>query len=138
MAYKNEDILNRIKTAKANKAKLTHITDKSKLSLEDRLKISLCKHFVQFAVSNKVKLKEVSSMTSIPTTRLSEIMNYKITKFTVDQLVKNLLLLAEHDLKLKEYLHFIQEAIALPTMKVSVTRKLTKKISETSRAFTQT
>jgi predicted XRE-type DNA-binding protein len=136
MTYTNDELLKRINRARKNKTKLTHISDKSELSLEDRLKISFCKHFVQFANDQRMMIKDISKITGIPITRLSEITNYKISKFTVGQLIKNLSLLAEHDPKLQEYLLFIQEAADLPILKVKETRELTKKIAEkTKNAF---
>ena len=49
MSYTNEELLKRIEKATKNKAKLTQITDKALLSTEDKMKLSLCKHFVQYA-----------------------------------------------------------------------------------------
>ena len=130
MKYKNSEILKRIDNAKTSKKHLTHITDKSKLSTEDKMKMSLCKHFVQFANSKKLKLKEVAQLMDIPIQRLSEITNYKIGKFTVDQLIKNLSLLAAHDAEVREYLIFLEQATELPALKVRETRKLANNIRE--------
>src|SRR4051812_44745384 len=98
---KNKIMIEIIEKAKRDRKKLTHITDKSKLSTQDIVKLGLCRHFVQFAVTRRMKLSDISEMIDIPVTRLSEITNYKITKFTVDQLLKNLSLLAEHDAQIK-------------------------------------
>lgn len=133
MKYSNAEMLQRTEKAVKNKKKLTHITDKSDLSSEDKIKISLCKHFVQFANSKKMKMKEISELTDIPTTRLSEITNYKIKNFTVDQLIKNLSVLAKHDRPIKAYLNFLEHAAELPTLKVTETNKLTEKLKEASR-----
>ena len=130
MDYSNEEILKRIEKAKKNKNKLTHITDKSMLSTEEKMKISLCKHFVQFANEKKMKLSEISKVSKIPISRLSEITNYKISKFTVDQLIKNLNVLAENAPRLREYLLFIEQAVDVPTLKVTETRKLTRGLRE--------
>ena len=78
MDYSNEEILKRIEKAKKNKKKLTHITDKSRLSTEEKMKISLCKHFVQFANEKKMKLSEMSKISKIPISRLSEITNFDV------------------------------------------------------------
>jgi len=130
MDYTNEEILKRIERAKKNKKKLTHITDKSMLSTEDKMKIGLCKHFVQFANEKRMNLSEISKMSKIPISRLSEITNYKINKFTVDQLIKNLNILAEDAPRIREYLLFLEQAVDVPTLKVTETRKLTRGLRE--------
>ena len=130
MNYSNKEIIKRIEKAKRHKKLLTHITDKSKLSTEDKMKLSLCKHFVQFAHSKKLKLKEVADMIDVPIQRLSEITNYKINKYTVDQLIKNLSLLAEHDAQIREYLVFLEQAAELPALTVNETKRLIKDIRD--------
>ncbi len=119
-----------IEKSKRQKKELTHITDKSKLSTEDKMKLSLCKHFVRFANSKKLKLKDVAKMIDIPIQRLSEITNYKINKYTVDQLIKNLSLLAKHDAQIREYLVFLEQAAELPALTVTETKRLTRDIRE--------
>lgn len=128
----NLEMLKRIAKATKEKDKLTHISSKKELSTEDKFKIGLCRHFIQFAVAKKMKLKDLSKLTGIPVTRLSEITNYKIKKFTVDQLLKNLTLLAAHDSAVKAYLSFIEQAIELPLLKTNQTNKLTKNIRDAS------
>ncbi len=128
MNYTNEEIIKRIEKAKANKKKLTHVTDKKALSTEDKMKISLCKHFVQYANEKKMKAKELSEIIKIPTSRISEINNYKIDKFTVDQLIKNMRILSDHAPRIREYLLFIEQAVEIPAFKVTETRKLTKSL----------
>lgn len=130
MNYSNEEILKRIEEAKRNSAKLTHITTKTSLTTEDKFKIGLCKHFVQYLNEEKMKLTELSEITDIPKTRLSEITNYKINKFKVDQLLKYLSLLADHSPRVKEYLNFLEQAIEVPALKVSETKKLTRGLKE--------
>ena len=130
MKYSNADLIKRAEKAKRLKKQLTHITDKSKLSTEDKMKLSLCKHFVQFANSKRLKLKEVAELIDVPIPRLSEITNYKINKFTVDQLIKNLTLLAEHDAQIREYLVFLEQATELPTLTVTETKRLTRDLRE--------
>ena len=126
MDYTNEELVKIFEKAKANKKKLTHLTDKTALSTEEKMKISLCKHFVKYANENRMKVKDLSQLTSIPTSRISEMTNYKIDKFTVDQLVKNLGILAEHAPRIREYLLFLEQAVEIPAFKVTETRKLTK------------
>lgn len=135
MTYSNNEIIKRLIKAKKDKKHLTLITDKSNLSAEDKMKISLCKHFVQFANSKRMLMKEMSKLTNIPATRLSEITNYKIKKFTVDQLIKNLTLLAEHDPQIKEYLVFLVQAADLPALKVTKTKKLIKELKQASAVY---
>jgi predicted XRE-type DNA-binding protein len=126
------DVLKRIEKANKDKKKLTHISSKKDLSTEDKFKIGLCRHFVQFINAKKMKLKDLSTLTEIPVTRLSEITNYKIKKFTVDQLLKHLTLLASHDSAVRANLSFLEEAVKLPLLKTTETNKLTKKIKDAS------
>ncbi len=130
MKYSNKEIIKRVERAKKNKGLLTHITDKSKLSTEDKVKLSLCKHFVRFANSKRMMLKQMAEMMKIPIPRLSEITNYKVNKFTVDQLIKNLTLLSEHDAQIREYLVFLEQAAELPALKVTETKRLTRDIRQ--------
>ena len=132
MKRSNSKILKMTDGAKKNRKRLTHITDKSKLSTHDIVKLALCRHFVQFSVSKRMSLTQISKMIGVPLTRLSEMTNYKIQKFTVDQLLKNLSLLAEHDDLIKEYLIFVGIAAELPTLPIARTRKLSKDIIEAS------
>ncbi len=129
----NKELLARIKKAEANKKSLTHITDKSDLSLEDKMKISLCKFFVQFAHAKKIKMSELSEITQIPATRLSEITNYKIRNFKVSQLLKYLSVLAEHDVHVRNHVELLEQTFALPLLKTSETKKLTKSIKKSSQ-----
>ncbi len=130
MKYTNNEVLKRVEKAKKSKKQLTHITDKSRLSTEEKMKMSLCKHFVQFANNKRLRLKNVADLMDIPIQRLSEITNYKINKFTVDQLIKNLSLLAKHDAEIREYLIFLEQATEMPALKVTATKRLTKDIRE--------
>lgn len=126
----NEQILKIEESARKNKKHLTHITDKSKLSTQDTVKLGLCKHFVQFSVSRRLKSKDVARLVDIPPSRMSEIINYKITKFTVDQLLKFLSALAEHDAQVREFLKFFGKAAELPTLSVATTKRLTRDLQE--------
>lgn len=135
MKYTNEQLIKRIEKATKDKKKLTHITDKSQLSTQDKVKLSLCKHFVQYAVENRLKLKDLSEICKLPTTRLSEMMNYKINKFTVDQLLKNLSILADKDQRIREYLNLFEQVAELPTMKVADTKRISKEVRQVSRSI---
>ncbi|EQC45083.1 DNA-binding helix-turn-helix domain protein [Bacteriovorax sp. BSW11_IV] len=128
MSYSNEDILKRISNAKKNKSKLTHVTNKASLSVEDKVKMGLCKHFVQFSLEKKMLAKNLSDLTGIPTSRISEITNYKINKFTVDQLLKYLTVLGKHSAKIRQYLTLIEQIVEVPTLKVNETKKLSREI----------
>ena len=130
MKYTNTELIEMIDYAKKNKHKLTHITDKSKLSYEDKFKLGLCKHVVRFANKKRITLKKLSEMTGIPDSRLSEMANYKINKFTVDQLLKNLFIFAQHDVQIKAYLDLLSQAVDTPTLKVADTKRLTKNLKE--------
>lgn len=128
--YTNEQLLKLEKNAKKNKNNLTHVTDKSKLSAQDIVKLGLCKHFVQFSISKKMKAKDIAKLAGVPPSRMSEVVNYKISKFSVEQLLKFLSALAEHDLKIKEYLIFFGKAAELPALPVAATKKLTRDLRE--------
>jgi predicted XRE-type DNA-binding protein len=128
--YTNQQLLKLEENAKKNKKNLTHITDKSRLSAQDIVKLGLCKHFVQFSISRKMKSKAVAELVDIPPSRMSEIINYKISKFTVDQLLKFLSTLAEHDAQIREYLVFFGKAAELPALSVTTTRRLTQDLKE--------
>lgn len=135
MKYTNEELIKRIEKATKDKKKLTHITDKSQLSIQDKIKLSLCRHFVQYAVENRLKLKTFAEVCKLPTTRLSEIVNYKINKFTVDQLLKNLSILADKDVRIREYLNLFEQVAELPTMKVADTKKISREVRQVSRSI---
>lgn len=130
MKYTNTQLLKIEEKAKKNRKKLTHITDKSKLTTEDKVKLGLCKHFIQFAVTKQLKVKDVAKMIDIKIPRLSEILNYKIDKFSVDFLLQHLSSLAEHDVQIKEYLNFFGQAAELPALSVAKTKKLMKDMRE--------
>ena len=132
MKLSNKTMIKIVEQAKKRKAKLTHITDKSSLSTQDIVKLGLCRHFVQFAVAKKIKLKQVAKLIGIPITRVSEITNYKIQKFTVDQLLKNLSALAVHDAQIREFLVFFGHAAEVPALAVTRTRKLSRDLKEAS------
>jgi len=132
------DILKDVKL-KAKKRQLTTISDKSQLSTEDKFKISLCKFFVQYLNEHKMKPIDLHKQTGIEQSRISEILHYKITKFTIDKLLVWLNVLAHHSPKIREHLHFLEEAMSLPILPVKQAKKLTSDIkkvaSEKSRSF---
>lgn len=130
----NEEIMDIIKDAqlKAKKRQLVTITDKSQLTTEDRFKISLCKFFVQYLNENKMKPIELHAQTGIEQSRISEILHYKITKFTIDKLLNWLNILSEYSPKIREHLLFLEEAMNVPMMSVKETKELTRNIRKIS------
>jgi|GEM_PF-1062082 len=130
MNYTNEEILKRIEKSKKNKAKLTHITDKSNLSIDDRLKISLCRHFVQYINEKKIKSVDLSKLLNIPTSRVSEIVNYKINAHSIEHLLGYLQLLSKHSPKIREYLNLLGVAVEAPSMSASRTKEISRSIKD--------
>lgn len=134
MKYTNKQILSIEESAKKRSKKLVHITDKSEFSTEDKMKLGLCKHFVQFLVTKKMKAKDLAKLMDIPVTRLSEISNYKFQKFTVDQLIKYLEVLAQHDKQIKEYLKLLSSVAEMSVKSVAVTKSLRKSVEQSIHA----
>ena len=89
-------------------------------------------YFVNAIIVNKIKTKDLSKKLKIPPSRLSEITNYKIKKYTVDQLMKYLAVLAEHEPKIEAYLNILGQSAELPTMNLTNSKKLTKEIKKYS------
>jgi predicted XRE-type DNA-binding protein len=136
---KNSDILDLIKDAqlKAKKRQLTTITDKNQLSTEDKFKISLCKFFVQYLNEHKMKPIDLHKQTGIEQSRISEILHYKISKFTIDKLLGWLNVLSEYSPKIREHLLLLEGVMNIPMMPVKETKELVKnirKISDTANA----
>lgn len=132
MKISNEQLIKIEEKAKKNKKKLTLISDKSNLTSEDRVKLGLCKQFVRFIVVNKMKLKDVAVLAGVKNTRMSEIANYKINKFSVDQLLRNLSELAKHDAQIKAYIELLESVAELAAPKVSTSRRISKEVKEAS------
>lgn len=128
MNYTNEDLLKRIENTRKNRKKLVRVTGKSTHPIEDRIKISLCRHFIKFANDKKMRTEDLSDLTGIQNSRISEITNYKIKRLTVGQLLSDLNILGEYSPRIREYLVFIEKAIEVPALKVTETRKLTKEV----------
>lgn len=129
----NKEVLKIVKESKKNIKNITHITDKKALSIEDKLKISLCKRFVKHMNLRKISLTELSKKLHLPKSRLSEIINYKISKYSIEKLLQNINKLAEISPETSAYLDLINEAIDVPLMKAKDTKKLTKKIKDISK-----
>ncbi len=108
------------------------ITDKTQLTTEDKIKMSLCKLFVQYLNRNNMKPSEFSKLTKIEKTRVSEIINYKVKKFKIDQLVKNLEILSTFSPEVKQHLAYLEQAMDLPVIKVVKSKQLTNSIKKIS------
>ena len=130
MSITNNEVLKIVKDAKKNYKHLTHISSKVELTSEDKLKISLCKHFVRYMNEKETSLTQLSQELGLTKSRVSDIINYKIRNYTLDKLIHNLGRLAEVSPKTREYLNFIEEAFEVPAMNVSETRQLTKQIRD--------
>ncbi len=128
----NIEVLDIIKDAqkKAKKREMVSITDKSQLSTEDKFKISLCKYFVQYLNENELKPIDLHKKTGIEQSRISEIIHYKITKFTIDKLLGWLRLLAEHSAKVREHIFLLEAFINVPIMPVKETKQLARNLKK--------
>lgn len=126
----NNEILKIIKKTQKNQKHLTHITNKRELGFEERVKISLCRHFVQYMNHQRITLTVFAQRMELPKSRISEIVNFKISKYTVDKLFAHMARLAEISPQTKAYLELLRTTLEVPPMTVTVTKKLTKSISQ--------
>src|SRR5690606_41764101 len=55
--------------------------------LPDRFKRDLCSEIVKYTLKNKLKQKELAKMLGIDEARASEVLHYKIHKFSADKLI---------------------------------------------------
>ena len=99
-------------------------------SLEERMKYSLCKLFVRFVVKNGLKSVELAEMLELPKTRVSDLMNYKTDKYTVDRLLSYAWKLAEADAPTKEHLHLMFEVLSGPVRSVKNAKKIEKELQK--------
>lgn len=114
------------------KGEVPSITDKTQLTTEDKIKMSLCKLFVQYLNRNNMRPSEFCKLTKIEKTRVSEIINYKVKKFKIDQLVKNLEILSKFSPEVKQHLAYLEQAVDLPVIKVLKSKQLTNSIKKIS------
>jgi hypothetical protein len=70
------------------------------------------------------EIKDLHKQTGIEQSRISEIVHYKITKFTIDKILAWPNILAQHSPKIREHLLFLEEAISMPVFSAKKTRKL--------------
>lgn len=112
-----------------NKKKVrTVVSDKEQLSVQDKYKLSLCKIVVEHLNNNGLKAVDLAEVTNIPKTRISEIVNYKVTKFTLDKLLERMEVIAESAPSVREHLEFIHQAMNVPSMPVKQFKKLSRDI----------
>lgn len=130
MTIDNNEMLDMLKELKRNKPILSHITNKEDLTFEDKMKLSLCRHFVRYMNERRITLTELSKELNLPKSRVSEIINYKLTKYSLEKLISNIQKLAVISPKTREYINFVCEAFEVPAMNVRDTKKLTKQIKD--------
>lgn len=130
MIYTNDEILKRIENAKKKKAKLTLVSDISNLSINDRFKISLCKHIVQYINEKKIKSVDLCKILNVPAPRVLEIVNYKINAHSIEHLLGYLQILSDHSPRIREYLNLLGVAVEAPNMTASKTKEVSRGIKE--------
>jgi predicted XRE-type DNA-binding protein len=99
-------------------------------NLEERMKYSLCKLFVQYVIKKKLKAVELASLLKLPKTRISDILNYKTSSYTVDRLLSYARKLSEVDAPTKEHLHLMFEILSGPVRPVRITKKMEKELQK--------
>jgi predicted XRE-type DNA-binding protein len=56
-------------------------------SAGDKVKYEICRNFIMFMHKKGLTQRELAGIVSIPETRISEIVHYRIAKFTIDKLL---------------------------------------------------
>lgn len=127
---KNSEVLEIISEAneRVRRKEITKITDKKKLTTDEKFKISICKMFVQYLNENSMKPTELHRQTGIELSRISEIINYKINKFTIDKLLIWGEKLSQHSPEIKAHFALIEEVLNIPMMSVGKTRKIAQAV----------
>jgi predicted XRE-type DNA-binding protein len=97
---------------------------------EEQMKFSLCKLFVHYVLKHQIKAVELAEMLELPKTRVSDIMNYKTEKYTVDRLLSYAWKLAELDAPTKEHLHLMYELLSGPVRSVRDAKKIEKELQK--------
>jgi predicted XRE-type DNA-binding protein len=120
------DFINKVEK-KAKKGNIPRLLP-ANASPEEKLKYSLCKLFVRFAVKNEMKSVDLAKMLNLPKTRISDVVNYKIDNYTVDRLLTYAWKLAENDGPTREHLHFVFEFLDGPVRPVKETKKIEKEL----------
>jgi predicted XRE-type DNA-binding protein len=131
----NKEMVRIEKRLKKDSKNLTHITDKSELSVEDRMKLNLCKQFVRYGNSKKMPLKDLAKLVGVPVQRMSEITNYKIKIFKIDKLIEYLTYLSKHDSKIKEFLNLLEQTTDIRAPSALSVRKIAREITELSASL---
>jgi predicted XRE-type DNA-binding protein len=115
------------KQAKQGKIPRTLAKDSS---FEERMKYSLCKLFVRYVIKNKIKAIDLAKLLKLPKTRISDILNYKTEKYTVDRLLRYAWRLAEQDAPTREHLHLMFEILSGPVRSVKETKRIEKELQK--------
>lgn len=112
---------------KAKRGEIPELLSKE-ASFEEKMKYFLCKLFVRYVVKNQIKAVELATILKLPKTRISDIMNYKTNKYTVDRLLSYAWKLAEADPPTREHLHLMFEVLSGPVRSVKETKKIEKEL----------
>lgn len=97
--FPSEKELNEIRS-KLDKAPASRMLPPNASSVE-RLKYSLCEHFVAYLLDHKLSQKELAEKIGIDEALVSKIVHYNFEEFTLDRLVKFLsVLLPTADLEI--------------------------------------
>lgn len=94
------------------------------------MKYSLSKLFVRYLIKNTIKAVELAKLLKLPKTRVSDILNYKSEKYTVDRLLCYAWKLAEQDAPTKEHLHLMFEFLSGPVRSVKETKRIEKELQK--------
>jgi hypothetical protein len=126
-----EEVIDFLKLAErqARQGKIPRVLSKD-ASFEERMKYSLFKLFVRYLIKNKIKAVELAKLLKLPKTRVSDILNYKSEKYTVDRLIGYAWRLAEQDAPTKEHLHLMFEFLSGPVRSVKETKRIEKELQK--------
>jgi len=137
MDESNSKIIKRTESALRRQSKLTHITKRKKIPLNDWLKICLCRKFVQYLNEKKIKSADLAKLLNIPPSRVSEIVNYKINSYSIEQLLHNLESLSKHSPSIREYLNLVLVITEIPFLSGTKTKDLSIEIKRLVDAKTR-
>lgn len=84
--FPSEKELNEVRT-KLDKGPASRMLSPNASSV-DRLKYSLCEHFVAYLLDNKLSQRELADKIGIDESLVSKIVHYNFEDFTIDRLVK--------------------------------------------------
>lgn len=86
MAFPSEKELKKIRE-RLEQVEPSHLLPQN-ASKADKLKYALCQKFVVYLLENKISQADLARKLSMDTSRLNEIVKYKIDLFTVDKLIE--------------------------------------------------